>query len=162
MRFYSPNSPEAAARVVALVLLSDGHVCRSEYEALTQLGGVRDLGLEPRDLPGIVQALCEDLLMEGFDGRPLQRRVGDGPLAALLADVDDPELQSHVLRIAASVIHADSHLSDGEIVMLNAICRHWQSQLPTGVGKPEAAAHPLGQPGYRPGPVAALENALVF
>ena len=30
MRSYPRNSPEAAARIVALVLISDGHVCSSE------------------------------------------------------------------------------------------------------------------------------------
>ena len=34
MRTYPRNSPEAAARIVALVLISDGHVCRSEIETL--------------------------------------------------------------------------------------------------------------------------------
>ena len=64
MRTYPRNSPEAAARIVALVLISDGHVCRSEVEALNQLDGARDLGLEPDNMPGIVQTLREDLLME--------------------------------------------------------------------------------------------------
>jgi hypothetical protein len=34
MRSYSRNSPEAAARIVALVLIADGHVCRSEFDVL--------------------------------------------------------------------------------------------------------------------------------
>jgi hypothetical protein len=125
MRTYPRNSPEAASRIVALVLISDGHVCSSEYEALNQLDGVRDIGLEPHKLPGIVQTLCEDLLMEGFDGRSILSHVGDGLLASLMAEVDEPRLQSLVLRIAASVVHADRHLSDGETAMLNAISRHW-------------------------------------
>ena len=67
MRSYPRNSPEAAARIVALVLISDGHVSRSEFETLHQLKGAGDLGLEPQNMPGIVQTLCEDVLMEGFD-----------------------------------------------------------------------------------------------
>jgi hypothetical protein len=38
MRSYPHNSPEAAARIVALVLTSDGHVCSSEFDILEQLG----------------------------------------------------------------------------------------------------------------------------
>jgi hypothetical protein len=37
MRSYPRNSPEAAARIVALVLICDGHVCRSEVETLHRL-----------------------------------------------------------------------------------------------------------------------------
>lgn len=34
MHSYPKNSPEAAARVIALLLISDGHVSRSEMDAL--------------------------------------------------------------------------------------------------------------------------------
>lgn len=125
MRSYPRNSPEAAARVVAIILISDGHVSRSEYEALNQLSGVRELGLQPERMPGIVQTLCEDLLMAGFDGRSMLSHVGDELVASMLAEVDEPQLQSKVLRVAASVVHADQHLSDGEAAMLDAISRRW-------------------------------------
>jgi len=125
MRTYLPNSPEAAARIVALVLISDGHVCRSEYVTLSQHDGVRALGLDPERLPGIVQALCEDLLMEGFDGRSIRSHMGDGLLASLMAEVDQPQLQDQVLRVAASVVHADLHLAEGETSLLEALHHHW-------------------------------------
>lgn len=125
MRSYPRNSPEAAARIVALVLISDGHVCRSEFETLTKLDAARDLGLEPQNLPGIVQTLCEDLLMDGFDGGSMLSHVDDGSLASVLAEVDQPELRGKVLRLAAAAAAADRHLSDGEASMLDALSRHW-------------------------------------
>lgn len=57
MRSYPRNSPEAAARIVALVLIADGHVCRSEFDVFEQLDGPRELGLPPDSLPRIVQTL---------------------------------------------------------------------------------------------------------
>ena len=126
MHNYRRNSPEAAARIVALVLISDGNASKSEFEVLNGLGGVRDLGLDPKDMPGIVQTLCEDLLMEGFDGRTILSRVGDGLMASLMAEVDDLLLQARVLRIAKKVIYADRHLSDAEFAMVDAISRHWR------------------------------------
>ncbi len=126
MRTYPRNSPEAAARLVALVLISDGNASKSEFEVLNGLGGVLDLGLEPKDMPGIVQTLCEDLLMEGFEGRSILTRVGEDLMASLTAEIDNPLLQAQVLRIARSVIYADGHLSDAEFAMLDAISRHWQ------------------------------------
>ncbi len=139
MRTYLRNSPQAAARIVALVLISDGHVCRSEYDALNQLHGVRDLGLEPQEMPTIVQTLCEDLLMEGFDGRSILTHVGDGLMASLMAEVDEPQLQAQVLRLAASAVQADKHLSDGETAMLDAINRHWHIRPVPAVGNVDAA-----------------------
>ena len=127
MRSYPRNSPEAAARILALVLISDGHVCRSEFEALNRSDGVRHLGLDPQKLPGIVQTFCEDLLMDGFDGRSLLSRVEDGLMASLLAEVDAPQLRAQVLRLAESVAHADKHLSEGEAAMIQAISGIWQT-----------------------------------
>jgi hypothetical protein len=131
MRTYPRNSPEAAARIVALILISDGHVCRSEYDALNQPNGARDLGLDPQYMPGIVQTLCEDLLMEGFDGRSILTHVGDGLMASLMAEIDEPHLRDAVLRVAAFVAQADRHLSDGEAAMLETISRHWRVSRPT-------------------------------
>ena len=127
MRSYPRNSPTAAARVVALVLIADGHVSSSELESLNQLDGVRDLGLEPNAMPGIVQTLCEDLLMEGFDGRAMLFHLAESSLLSMVAEVDEPQLQLKVLRLAASVVHADKHLSEGEAAMLDAISRIWQT-----------------------------------
>ena len=36
MRTYPSNSPEAAARIVALAMLADGNVCHREMQALTR------------------------------------------------------------------------------------------------------------------------------
>ena len=81
----------------ALVLVSDGHIGRSEYESLNQLLDAHDLGQKPQPMPAIVQTLCEDLLKEGFDGRAMLTHVGDGMVAILLAEVDDIRLQSQVV-----------------------------------------------------------------
>ncbi len=139
MRSYPRNSPEAAARIVALVLISDGHVSRSEFEALNQLDGARDLGLEPQNMPGIVQTLCEDLLMEGFDGRSILSRLDDSVLALMMAEVDEPRLQGEVLRVAACAVNADQHLSDSETAMLDAISCHWRTGSASLAGKAAAA-----------------------
>jgi hypothetical protein len=139
MRTYPRNSPEAAARIVALVLISDGHVCRSEFEALNQLDGARALGLQPQDMTGIVQTLCEDLFMEGFDGRSVLSHVGEKLMASLMAEVDEPWLQGLVLRIAESVVNADKHVSAGETAMLNTINRLWRTSQAAVVGKADAA-----------------------
>jgi hypothetical protein len=125
MRSYRNNSPEAAARIVALVLISDGHACKSEFESLEKADVARSLGLSPQALHGIVQTLCEDLLMEGFSGGSILSCVDDGSLASVLAEVDEAELRARVLRVAANTVHADRHLADGEAVVLDAIGRHW-------------------------------------
>ena len=125
MRSYPLNSPEAVARIVALVLISDSHVCNSEFEALKNVDGGCALGLPPRAFHGVVQTLCEELLMDGFDGGSILSYLGDGSLASLLAEVERPELQVKVMSMAAAAVDADKHLSEGEAAVLDAIGRHW-------------------------------------
>jgi len=125
MRSYPHNSPEAAARIVALVLISDGHVCSSEFETLEQLGAERELGLEPRLLPHIVHTLCEELLLGGCATASLMDNVDDSTLASLMAEISDPALQRTVLRLSLAAARADGHLADGEAMVVAAVRRHW-------------------------------------
>ncbi len=126
MRSYPHNSPEAAARIVALVLISDGHVCSSEFDILKQLGAERELGLEPQLLPHIVHTLCEELLAGGYATGSLMDNVDDRTLASLMAEISDPALQRTVLRLSLAAARADGHLADGETVVLEAARHHWQ------------------------------------
>lgn len=125
MRSYPRNSPEAAARIVALVLIADGHVCRSEIDALNQLAASRELGLDPDGLPRIVQTLCEDLLMGDPGSGSMLGDVDDSTLASLMAEVDEPVLQRKVLRLAVAAVQGDRHIADGETLVLEAAHRHW-------------------------------------
>lgn len=124
MRSYPRNSPQAAGRIVALVLIADGHVCRTEFDVLQRLDAAGRLGLAPDELPRIVQQLCEDLLL----GDPMgggAGRLDEHALAALMAEVDDPALQHLALQLATAAARADAHLAEGEAVILAAARRHW-------------------------------------
>ena len=126
MRSYPRNSPEAAARILALVLVADGHVCRSEFEVLEQVGAAAALGLPPQALPQVVHALCEDLLMHADASGSLMSGVDDSVVAALLDEVDDPVLQRQVLDLAMAAASADRHVAEGETWVIEAALRRWQ------------------------------------
>jgi hypothetical protein len=126
VRSYPRNSPEAAARIVALVLISDGHVCSSEFDILKQLGAERELGLEPHLLPHILHTLCEELLAGGYETGSIMGNVDDTALASLMAEISDPALQRTVLRLSLAAARADGHLADGETLVLEAARHHWK------------------------------------
>lgn len=126
MRSYPHNSPEAAARIVALLLISDGHVCNSELDILKQLGAERELNLEPHLLPHIVHTLCEELLLGGYAAGSLMDNIDESTLASLMAEISDPALQRTVLRLSLAAARADGHLADGETVVLEAARYHWK------------------------------------
>jgi hypothetical protein len=125
MRSLQRNSPEAAARIVALVLISDGNVSRSEIDALHAARLEPELGLLSGEFGGIVHQLCEDLLASSYGSTSLTAAIDDQMLAALLAEVDAPELQTKVVTLAGLAAKADKHLSDAEVHVLRALHRHW-------------------------------------
>ena len=125
MRNYPRNSPEAAARIVALVLISDGHVCRSEIETLQQLEIEQELGLPAGTFGQVVHTLCEDLLMGAYGSGSMMCSVDEKALASLMAEVDDEVLQGKVLRLAIAAAEADEHRADAEALVLAAARRHW-------------------------------------
>ncbi len=128
MRHYPLNSPEAAARIVAMALLADGNVSKLELDALDKLKAHEALGLERQAMISVLQALCEDLYAgmnaSWCDGGPIDQRT----LEAVLDDVQDPALQEVVIDICRTLIEADHWVSHGESLLLNAVVSRWAKE----------------------------------
>ncbi|CAD5372740.1 conserved hypothetical protein [Rubrivivax sp. A210] len=143
MRSYTRNSPEAAARIVALVLISDGHVSHTEIETLHRLQTERELGLAPGRFAQVMHTLCEDLLAGSYGGGTMMCGVDEAWLASLMSEVDAPALQRTVLRLSSAAAAADTHLAEGEALVLAAARRHWHIEGPAaGADVPAAQAQP--------------------
>lgn len=125
MRSYPRNSPHAAARIVALALLADGHLSRTELNALARDDAARELGLSALELDDLLRHVAEDLLASGAGlwqgGACLDHAV----VASALAEVDAPALRRKVLALCHDVAHADGHLSDGEEALLQQATQRW-------------------------------------
>lgn len=125
MRRYPRNSPEAAARILGLVLIADGQMCSSEIAVLKAMGAELALGLEPQLLPHIVYTLSEELLAGGATDGAFVGSIDDSALALLMAEISDPALQRTVLRLALAAARADGRLADGEALVVQAARQHW-------------------------------------
>ena len=97
MRTYSPDSPEAAARIVALMVLADGHVCRSEMQALDALHATAQLQLAPGALQAVLRGLAEDLQTHAYPQWGSTCQMDNQTLCALLDEVRDPALRQRVI-----------------------------------------------------------------
>ena len=128
MRTYPRNSPQAAARIVALAMLSDGHLTMRELDVLVRLDAPAQLGLGRADLHAVLHGFCDDLLASAEHGWADACRVDACTLAGLLAEVDDPALRLTVLQLCVQVVEADQHLAEGESKLLLAAVEHWGLQ----------------------------------
>lgn len=125
MRSYPRNSPEAAARVLALLLVADGNVCPSELRLLESLGAAGALGLERDGLTRIVQGLYEDLMIAAPSG-DLFSTLDSEIRAALFGEVDAPDLQRKILALATAAAGADRHRAENETRLLAELREHWR------------------------------------
>jgi uncharacterized tellurite resistance protein B-like protein len=127
MRSYPVNSPQAAARIVALTVVADGDIGDAEIEWLDRLAVHEQLGLARHELHELLDTFCEDLLSTGqlkwadacpVDERTLANLMGEG-------EVQDPALRLKLLRLCVELAEVDAQVDDGESSVLVAAVEHW-------------------------------------
>lgn len=126
MRTYPTNSPEAAARIIALAMLADGHLCKTEMDMLERVGAHSQLGLSPKQLHAVMHTLCEDLLATSHGDWQSACRVCPDTIAALMSEITDADLRAKVLRLCAVVIAADEQVTENESRVLAAAVEQWR------------------------------------
>jgi uncharacterized tellurite resistance protein B-like protein len=125
MRSYPRNSPEAAARIVVLALLADGHLGAKETALLERHAIAEQLGLTPAQLHDVLRAFCEDLQQTGRPHWASVQVVDDETLRHLLAEIDDPGLRLRLMHWCRHIVQADAHVSEGEVQLLRDMVHHW-------------------------------------
>jgi uncharacterized tellurite resistance protein B-like protein len=142
MQPYARNSPQAAARIVALAMMADGRMCKAEIDAFDRLRAHQQLGLRRDEWHAVVDRFCNDLLTTARRRGVDACEIDPALLGGLMAEIDDPELRIKVLGLCLSVAKADRKIAQGESIVLAAAIERWGLQpdsLP-----PEAA--PLRRP----------------
>ena len=125
MRIYPCNSPQAAARIVALTVLADRDIGKTELDLLDRLAVHEQLGLDRLEFHAVLDSLCEDLLsseqLQWADACP----VDDRTLAELMGEIEDPALRRKLLRLCIEIAEADAQVAEGESIVLTAAVEHW-------------------------------------
>lgn len=128
MRRYPVNSPQAAARIVALTVIADGDIGEAEIEWLDRLSVHEQLGLARHELHTLLDTFCEDLLSSGqlqwADACPVDERT----LADLMGEIQDPALRLKLLRLCVELAEVDARVDEGESMVLVAAVEHWGLQ----------------------------------
>jgi uncharacterized tellurite resistance protein B-like protein len=136
MRTYPTNSPEAAARIVALAMLADGYLSPSELAVLDRQQAHEQLGIAHDGIDAVLHAFCEDLLAETRQSWTDKCQIDQRTLAQLMSEIDDPALRRRVLHLCIAIVEADEQVTDGESVVINAAVEHWglqRDRLQTGL-----------------------------
>ena len=128
MRSYPRNSPQAAARIVALAMLADGSLCKKELDTFDRLDAHAQIGLGKAEFHSVVQTLCEDLLSAAHSTWGDMCRLDPRTLAELMAEIELPELRRKLIGLCVAIVEADGHVADSESIVLEAGVQHWGLQ----------------------------------
>jgi hypothetical protein len=124
MQDISPNSPQALARVVAMLMVADTEIDPRELDSLEALDAFRRLGLSKSDFMQTAKGYCADL----------GRRMGEKPFLRLsdieliddvLRPVSDARARALVCRLVAEVIAADGEVKDIERRIYDHMLVRW-------------------------------------
>lgn len=123
------NSPEAMARIVALSMLVDGGLDKSELDIVHRYGIVERLGLSEDQFEKIVHHLCEDMLQCADGAHYGQIEMASPAIDSILEEIHDSRLRKQLLRIMLAIVDADDRLSDGEAILIDRALQCWTLDL---------------------------------
>jgi uncharacterized tellurite resistance protein B-like protein len=129
MRSYPVNSPQAAARVLSMLMLADGHLSRPELDRLASLGAPERLGLSRDEMFQVLNSYCEERLQATHMNWAEACRLDLPTLRQLLSEIVDPDLRRTLLDLCVAVVGVDADAADDELRVLDEAAAAWN--LPT-------------------------------
>lgn len=128
MRSYPANSPQAAARIIALTLVADGDIGNAELECMERLAVHDQLALSRHELHTLLDTYCADLLSSNQSKWAEACPVDERTLAELMGEIQEPALRLKLLRICVDLAEADAKVAEGESIVLVAAVEYWGLQ----------------------------------
>lgn len=125
MRSYPRNSPEAAARILAVTMICDGHLDKREIDAMRDSRARHELDIDEARWHEVMRDLCEDLLVAADMHWDRACKIDQATLDDLLAEIDDPALARRVLAACQRAASADRTHTDAELLILHRAERAW-------------------------------------
>lgn len=133
MRSYPKNSPEATARIIALMMLADGHACESELDLLDHLPPDESLGISRDTVLAVTSDLCQDMHACGQLQWTPTSGLDASTIKSLMAEIDDPSIRQKLLKLCESIVAVDHHEFEGELLLLGAAAACWGMQRETRI-----------------------------
>ena len=123
-------SPAAAARMLALALMADSNVHRSELLLLKRQQMVNRPGLDHERFDSIYYDYCTDMLGSACRHVTGELELDAGNIRSILGEIQDSGLQKKLLRMMLDIVNADYRLTANEASLISQALRHWEIDLP--------------------------------
>lgn len=127
MKTLKLNSPEAAARLIALAVMADGRLVKQEIAWLKKTMIYDAVGIDQDAFLQIFVDFCRELVSKSEHERVYL--LDERRLARMAAEIDDPALRKNVLSAMLVLAKSDGKLAIGEEIVLSYLLKVWQINL---------------------------------
>jgi hypothetical protein len=128
MKKYAANSPESMARLLIVMMMSDGNLDPREIDSLEKLHIYEALDISRTHFIEVLHTYCNDLSDEADeDGRI--RLIDRTRIDHLLDDVTDPQKQLLVATAALDLAKADKSITENELAVFAHMMDRWHLTL---------------------------------
>jgi hypothetical protein len=128
MKTYPADSPEAMARVLAMVMLADARLDDRELQALERLDLLRLIDLTREQFSQVVKDYCDDLLAAGDAGGKINL-MDKARIDAIVDAVQDGRKRTDAASMALILMKADQQFHDAELALLRYTLGRWGLSL---------------------------------
>lgn len=130
MKSYPTDSPEAMARVLAMVMIADAKLDDRELETLDRLDLLRLVGLGREQFSQLVKEYCDELVAAGAAGGKVNL-LDRARIDAIVDAVQDRRKRTDAARMALILMKADDQIHDAELALLRYTLERWGLSLDT-------------------------------
>ncbi|MFO1386931.1 MAG: hypothetical protein U1F55_12345 [Chitinivorax sp.] len=128
MKQYKQNSPEAMARILAMLMVADGSMDDRELELLDKLNIYGILEIDRKKFIEVLHAYCNDL-SDSADADGTVHLVDRARIDELLDCVDEPKKRLLLCAMALDMSKADAEFSELEMAIFTHMLDRWHLTL---------------------------------
>ena len=128
MKQYKQNSPEAMARILAMLKVADGSMDDRELELLDKLNIYGILEIDRKKFIDVLHAYCNDL-SDSADADGTVHLVDRTHIDELLDCVDEPKKRLLLCAMALDMSKADAEFSELEMAIFTHMLDRWHLTL---------------------------------
>lgn len=133
MRVYPENSPEAMARVIAMMIVADAHIDDREIAVLDTANAFAKLGIARKAFMNVARDYCADLV-DAAEAKGSTALLDPARTDHVIASVTIREQRLIVAGLLLAVVSADRVHDAGELLLFEHILDRWD------IARDEAAA----------------------
>ncbi len=124
MKQYELNSPEAVARIIVMMMVTDGDVSPRELEMIDSLKIYDRVGLERKAFMFVARDYCADLGKAAQADEQISL-LEKSRIAEIVDCVSDPVKRKLTCEIAKDLMTADDEIHQGEAQLFAQILQRW-------------------------------------